>query len=145
VPCPTDSAKGALKGGFSDMIRTAKRLSLSFALTLFVFGAASAQEGGPPNRGIAPKQLGDIGRLDARVLDADGRPVSGAHVLLKSVQPDKTCESWNWSDEQGVSVLLPIHIGKLTVTVKRDGYRKLKMDLDPNQLAQPVTLQLTRK
>ena len=123
-----------------------KRLLLSFVLTVFTcVAAAEAQETGPPNRGIAPKQLGDIGRLDARVFDESGSPVSGAYVLLTSVQPDKTCESWNWSDTQGVSVLLPIHIGKLTVTVKRDGYRKLKMALDPAQLDQPVRISLTRK
>lgn len=122
-----------------------KRLLIAFALTLLAATAARAQEGGPPNRGIAPKQLGDIGRLDARLFDEAGAPISGAYVLLKSVQSDKTCESWNWSDAEGVSVLLPIHIGRLTVTVKRDGYRTLKMDLDPAQLAQPVNINLRRK
>lgn len=122
-----------------------RHLLAGLVLALFVCPAVAAQTGGPPNMGVAPKQTGDVGRLDARVSDEGGNPLAGAYVLLRSVLPDRVCESWNWTDSGGVSVNPPIHIGEITVRVKAKGYRELKLSLRPEQLAQPVVLRLTRK
>ena len=122
-----------------------RHLLAGLVLALFVCPAVAAQTEGPPNMGIAPKQAGDVGRLDARVSDEGGNPVAGAYVLLRSVLSDRVCESWNWTDAAGVSVNPPIHIGEISVRVKVKGYRELKVPLRPEQLAQPVVLRLTRK
>jgi hypothetical protein len=122
-----------------------RHLLAGLVLTLFLCPAVAAQTEGPPNMGIAPKQSGDVGRLDARVVDEGGNPVAGAYVLLRSVLSDRVCESWNWTDAGGVSVNPPIHIGEISVRVKAKGYRELKLPLRPDQLAQPVVLRLTRK
>jgi hypothetical protein len=121
-----------------------QRLFFCFVLALLVCPAVAAQTGEPPNMGIAPKQFGDLGRLDARVVDEGGNPVAGAYVILKSKRPDGTCESWNWTDSRGVSVLLPIRIGEISVRIKAKGYDTLKMALEPGQLAQPVVFRLRR-
>ena len=118
----------------------------------FSAGLAQAQEGAPqgpteiPNMGRAPKAINGIGRLDLRVQDEEGRPVAGAYAHLESERTDGYfCESWNSSDDRGVAVLPPIHMGKLTLKVKAKGYETLKIEVPLDSLAEPVRVTLHKK
>jgi len=122
--------------------------SLSMAL------GQSQQQGGStpnnnndiPNMGHAPTQPNGVGRLDLRVVDENGNVIYRAFAKLESNRSDGYfCESWNSTDERGVAVLPPIHMGKLTLIVKAKGYETLKMDLDPNSLNDPVHVTLHKK
>ena len=78
----------------------------------------------PPNMGIAPKEANGIGRLDLRVVDESGNPIRNAHGKLESTRTDGYyCESWNDTDERGVAVLPPIHMGSLKLIVKAKGFK----------------------
>jgi hypothetical protein len=122
-------------------------IAASFSLAL-----AQTQEGGNqngsdiPNMGRAPKEMNGVGRLDLRIVDEDGRPVEGAYAHLESERSDGYfCESWNSSDNRGVAVLPPIHMGKLTLKVKAKGYQTLKIEIPLDQLDQPVRITLHKK
>ena len=122
-------------------------VAASFSLAL-----AQTQEGGSqngsdiPNVGRAPKEMNGVGRLDLRIVDEDGRPVEGAYAHLESERSDGyLCESWNSSDNRGVAVLPPIHMGKLTLKVKAKGYKTTKIEIPLDQLDQPVRVVLSRK
>src|SRR5918911_5242767 len=102
----------------------------------FSVGLAQTQEGAPqgsndiPNMGRAPKEINGVGRLDLRIVDEDGNPVKGAYAHLESERTDGYfCESWNSSDERGVAVLPPIHMGKLSLKVKAKGYETAKLEI----------------
>ena len=119
------------------------------------FSAALAQNGGSqnntndnpiPNMGRAPKQVDGVGRLDLRVVDQDGNPVKGVRAFLESKRSDGfLCESWNWTDERGVSVLPPLHMGKLSLKLTAKGYETQKIDVNPADLDQPVRVVLRKK
>ena len=118
----------------------------------FSAGLAQTQEGAAqgsndiPNMGRAPKEINGIGRLDLRVQDDDGRPVEGAFALLESERTDGYyCESWNSSDDRGVAVLPPIHMGRLTLKVKAKGYETLKIEVPLDSLSEPVRVTLHKK
>lgn len=122
-------------------------VAASFSLAL-----AQTQEGGNPssneipNMGRAPKEMNGVGRLDLRIVDEDGRPVEGAYAHLESERSDGYfCESWNSSDNRGVAVLPPIHMGKLTLKVKAKGYQTVKIEIPLDQLDQPVRVVLHKK
>jgi hypothetical protein len=122
-------------------------VAASFSLAL-----AQTQEGGSqngsdiPNMGRAPKEMNGVGRLDLRIVDEDGRPVEGANAHLESERSDGYfCESWNFSDNRGVAVLPPIHMGKLTLKVKAKGYQTVKLEIPLDQLDQPVHITLHKK
>ena len=99
-----------------------------------------------PNMGRAPQGPDGIGRLDARVIDGEtGQPIEGVHVKLGSIRSDGFfCESWNSTDERGVAVLPPIHMGSLRLTVKAKGYETQKLNLDPQTLNEPVRIALKK-
>ena len=108
-----------------------RKLFLVTFLIAATFGAAQAQnQAGPtpsdndiPNMGRAPSQPDGIGRLDLRVVDEAGNPVKGVRADLKSTRINGfQCESWNWTDERGVSVLPPLHMGRLQLTLKAKGF-----------------------
>jgi len=108
----------------------------------------SSQNSGdiPPNMGKAPTEPNGIGRLDARVLDEDGNPVRGASLKLESERTDGFfCESWNSSDERGISVLPPLHMGSLKLIVKAKGYETQKISVPASSLGEPVRVTLVRK
>jgi hypothetical protein len=115
------------------------------------FSIALAQEPSqdptnPPNMGMAPKAMNGIGRLDLRVVDENGNPITNAYAKLQSTRTDGYfCESWNDSDERGVAVLPPIHMGNLKLIVKAKGFRKLELNVAANSLDQPVRVTLARK
>jgi hypothetical protein len=122
-------------------------ITASFSLT---FG--QSQQGGTsntdeiPNMGRAPKAENGIGRLDLRIVDEDGNPVKGAFAKLESERTDGYfCESWNSSNDRGVAVLPPIHMGKLTLVVKAKGYQTVKMDVPLDSLSEPVRVTLHKK
>ena len=98
-----------------------------------------------PNMGHAPAGPNGIGRLDARVFDADGLPVNNASLKLESSRSDGFfCESWNSTDERGVAVLPPLHMGSLRLIVKAKGYETQKLTIDPTTLNEPVRITLKK-
>jgi hypothetical protein len=98
-----------------------------------------------PNMGHAPSGANGLGRLDARVFDADGNPVNGASLKLESNRSDGFfCESWNSTDARGVAVLPPLHMGSLRLTVKAKGYETQKLNVDPSTLNEPLHITLKK-
>jgi len=130
-----------------------RKLIFATLLIAATSGAAFAQNGGQspdgndiPNMGRAPKQADGIGRLDLRVVDEDGNPVKGVRADLQSNRAGgNLCESWNWTDARGVSVLPPLHMGKLTLKLSAKGYETQKLTVDAASLDQPVRVVLRRK
>ncbi|MDT4966355.1 MAG: hypothetical protein QOJ64_1092 [Acidobacteriota bacterium] len=99
-----------------------------------------------PNMGRAPSQPNGIGRLDLRIEDESGNPVYKAFAKLESNRSDGFfCESWNYSNEKGVAVLPPIHMGTLKLIIKIKGYETLKIDVPIESLALPVHVTLHKK
>jgi len=100
----------------------------------------------PPNMGIAPKAENGMGRLDLRVVDENGNPIRNAYAKLESTRTDGYfCESWNDTDERGVAVLPPIHMGSLKLKVKAKGYRKFELTVPASTLNEPVRVTLQKK
>src|SRR5215207_280949 len=130
-----------------------RKLIFATLLIAATSGAAFAQNGvqSPdnndiPNMGRAPKQTDGVGRLDLRVVDEDGNPVKGVRADLQSQRSGGfLCESWNWTDARGVSVLPPLHMGKLTLKLSAKGYETQKLTVDAANLDQPVRVTLVRK
>jgi hypothetical protein len=131
-----------------------RKLFLLSLVVLATFGAAVAQAQLPqnnnaneiPNMGRAPKQTDGIGRLDLRVVDEQGNPVQGVRADLESRRGDGfLCESWNWTDARGVSVLPPIHMGRLTLKLKAKGFETQKVEVAAYSLNEPVRVTLIRK
>ena len=112
----------------------------------FVAAPAVAQNNSEiPNRGVAPKQDGGLGRLDLRVFDSEGRPVSGAQGKLTSQRGGGfLCETWNTTDARGVAVLPPLKVGSLKLTIKAPGFRAQTLRLSPSDLGQPLRVALVR-
>lgn len=118
----------------------------------FSASLAQTQEGASqgtneiPNMGRAPKEMNGVGRLDLRIVDEDGNPVEGAYAHLESERTDGYfCESWNSSDNRGVAVLPPIHMGELTLKVKAKGYETVKIEVPLDSLSEPVRIVLHKK
>src|SRR2546423_408981 len=99
-----------------------------------------------PNMGRAPKQADGVGRLDLRVVDEDGNPIEGVRADLASHRSGGfLCESWNWTDARGVSVLPPLHMGKLTLKLSAKGYETEKIEINAADLDQPVRVVMHKK
>jgi hypothetical protein len=131
-----------------------RKLFLATLIIVATFSVAAAQDtastsssqGDIPNMGRAPSEPNGIGRLDARVFDEAGNPVRGAYLKLESERSDGYfCESWNSSDERGVSVLPPLHMGNLKLIVKAKGYETLKLNVPAANLNEPLRVTLVRK
>ena len=125
-----------------------RKLFIATILVVSAFGAASAQSNDSeiPNMGRAPKQADGVGRLDLRVVDEDGNPVKGVRADLQSERSGGfLCESWNWTDARGVSVLPPLHMGKLTLKLTAKGFETQKITVDASSLDQPVRIVLHKK
>lgn len=120
-----------------------------FALAAFIPAAQAQtlQDGNNiPNMGRAPRALDGIGRLDLRVADENGNPVRGVKAELESRRLNGMfCEAWNYTDARGVAVIPPLHMGRLTLKLKADGFRKQVITIDPNRLDEPVRVTLIRK
>ncbi len=99
-----------------------------------------------PNMGQAPKAMNGIGRLDLRVVDQNGNPVKGAFAKLVSNRTDGfRCESQNYTDARGVSVLPPLHMGDLKLVVKAKGYATQTVNVSRDSLSEPVHVTLAAK
>lgn len=99
-----------------------------------------------PNMGRAPRELDGVGRLDLRVVDESGNPVKGVRADLESKRLNGMfCEAWNWTDARGVSVLPPLHMGRLTLKLKASGFQTQTVTVDPNSLDQPLRVTMVRK
>lgn len=123
-----------------------RKLFLVTLLVLVSAAGALAQNSEIPNMGRAPKEPNGIGRLDLRIVDEQGNPVQGVHAELESRRTDGFfCESWNWTDARGVSVLPPIHMGRLTLKLKAKGFEKQKIEINASSLDQPVRITMVRK
>ena len=122
-------------------------IAASFSLSLGQGQQDGNQSGGDtPNMGRAPSQPNGIGRLDLRVVDENGNPVKGAFAKLESERSDGYfCESWNSTNDKGIAVLPPIHMGHLTLVIKAKGYQTLKVDVPTDSLSEPVRITLHRK
>ena len=55
------------------------------------------------------------------------------------------CESWNWTDARGVSVLPPLHMGQLTLKLSAKGYETQKVEINAADLDQPVRVVMHSK
>jgi hypothetical protein len=100
----------------------------------------------PPNMGAAPKEANGIGRLDLRVVDQDGNPIGNAYAKLESTRTDGYyCESWNDTNERGVAVLPPIHMGTLKLKVKAKGFKSMEIEVPASSLNEPVRITMVRK
>lgn len=127
-----------------------KVLSIAFIIC-GAFAMAVAQEptrnnDEPPSQGIAPKVINGIGRADVRVRDEKGNRIKNAYVKLESTRTDGFfCESWNNTDERGLAVLLPIHMGSLKLMIKAKGYQSQELDVPADQLGEPVRVTLKKK
>jgi hypothetical protein len=126
-----------------------RKLIITALLVVSAFGAASAQNGQGndiPNMGRAPKQVDGVGRLDLRIVDEDGNPVKGVRADLQSKRPGGfLCESWNWTDARGVSVLPPLHMGQLTLKLSAKGFETQTIQVNAADLDQPVRIVLHSK
>jgi hypothetical protein len=132
-----------------------RKLFLATIIIVATFSVAAAQDAAStsssnqsdiPNMGRAPSQPNGIGRLDARVFDQAGNPVRGAALKLESERTDGYfCESWNSSDERGVAVLPPLHMGSLKLIVKANGYETQKIDVPAASLNEPFRITLVKK
>jgi hypothetical protein len=130
-----------------------RKLFITALIIVASFGAALAQDTASmqtsdetPNMGRAPKEPNGIGRADVRVVDENGTPVKGVYVELESNRSDGFfCESWNWTNEKGVAVLPPIHMGTLKLILKAKGYQTQKVEVPADSLGEPVKVTLMRK
>ncbi|HKR01684.1 MAG TPA: hypothetical protein VJT09_13475 [Pyrinomonadaceae bacterium] len=122
-------------------------IAASFSLSLGQSQQGGMQNGDDtPNLGRAPAQPDGIGRLDLRIVDENGNPLKGAFAKLESERMNGFfCESWNSSNEKGVAVLPPIHMGKLTLVIKAKGYQTIKMDVPTDSLSEPIRVVLHKK
>lgn len=124
-------------------------ISLFLIAATFSVGLAQNQSqnpNDPPNMGRAPQEANGVGRLDARIVDEAGNPVKGAYAKLQSTRTDGFfCESWNDTDERGVAVLPPIHMGTLKLIVKAKGFKTMEIEVPASSLNEPVRVTLVRK
>lgn len=117
-----------------------------FATLTAVVPAQDSGNASIPNMGRAPRGVDGIGRLDLRVVDESGQPVKGVFAELESRRVNGMfCEAWNTSGTDGVAVLPPLHMGRLTLKLKADGFQKQEIKVDPNALDEPVRVTMLRK
>ena len=123
--------------------------SVVLVAAIFTVGLAQDQSqnpNDPPSKGVAPKTENGIGRADVRIVDENGNPVKDAHVKLESNRTDGYfCESWDNTNEQGITVLPPIHMGNLKLIVKAKGFKKMELNVPASSLDEPVRVTLVRK
>lgn len=123
-------------------------IAASFSLSLGQGqqGVSAQNNDDIPNMGRAPSQPNGIGRLDLRIVDENGNPVKGAFAKLESSRSDGFfCESWSPTNDKGVAVLPPIHMGTLKLIIKAKGYQTLKIDVPASSLSEPVHVTLHSK
>ena len=112
----------------------------------FAVGQESQGTNNIPNRGRAPVGHDGVGVVDARVFDENGNPVPGAEVRLESRRINGMfCESWHRTNAQGVAVMAPLHIGRLTMIVRAPGFRTQRIQVPASSIGEPVRVTLVRR
>lgn len=122
-------------------------IAATFAISQAQGGNPSQNPDEPQNMGIAPKAPNGIGRADVRVYDESGNPIRNALVKLESNRSDGYfCETdWGLTNDRGVMVLPPLHMGELKFKVKAKGYRSQELDVPASSLGDPIRVTLVRK
>lgn len=122
-------------------------IGASFALGLAQGGSPSPNLDEPQNMGVAPKTPNGIGRADVRIYDEAGNPIRNAVVKLESTRSDGYfCETdWGLTNERGVMVLPPLHMGELKFRVRAKGYRSQEFEVPASSLNQPVRVTMVKK
>ncbi|MEO8433308.1 MAG: carboxypeptidase-like regulatory domain-containing protein [Pyrinomonadaceae bacterium] len=122
-------------------------IAATFAVGYAQGGNPSQNPDEPQNMGIAPKAPNGIGRADVRVYDEGGNPIRNALVKLESNRSDGYfCETdWGLTNDRGVMVLPPLHLGELKFKVKAKGYRSQELNIPASSLNEPVRVTLVRK
>ncbi|MCA1616519.1 MAG: tetratricopeptide repeat protein [Acidobacteria bacterium] len=101
----------------------------------------------PPNRGVAPKKLDGLGRMDLRVTDQNGNPVKGVKARLSTKRPNGLdCDCWETTNATGRAVLPAIHVGKqLLLELDAKGFEPQKLIVNPQDMAQPYRVKMIPK
>ncbi len=124
-------------------------IALFLVAATFSVGLAQDQSqnpNDPPSRGVAPKVENGVGRADVRIVDESGNPVKDALVKLESTRTDGFfCESWDNTNDKGITVLPPIHMGTLKLKVKAKGFKTMEIEVPASSLNEPVRITLVRK
>lgn len=96
--------------------------------------------------GHAPQTANGVGRAVVVLKDENGNPVKKAYVHLYSTRSDGfLCESWAWTNDDGVVLLPPLHMGELKIKIKADGFQKNTTEVSADSLGEPVKITLTSK
>ena len=122
-------------------------IAATFAIGMAQGGGTVQNSDEPQNMGRAPKEPNGIGRADVRIVDENGNPIRNAVVKLESTRSDGYfCETdWGLTNERGVMVLPPLHMGELKFRVKAKGYRSQELEIPASSLDQPVRITMVRK
>lgn len=141
------SATGSVSGREqSGSQKFAAALAMLRGVSCFVpKSAANNNPADPPNEGHAPQYPGGSGRMDLRVFDQNGNPVKNVQARLLSRNPaglpkNFSCESNKTTNEWGRALMDPLHIGRLTLTLKANGYQPMEVPVTPEQLQQPLRI-----
>ena len=119
-------------------------IAASFSLGIAQENTTTTQDA--PSRGVAPKEMNGIGRADVRVFDDAGNPIKNAYIKLESTRTDGFfCESWAYTDGNGIAVLPPLHMGSLKMIVKAKGYKTQKVEVLASNLGDPVRVTMEKK
>ena len=129
------------------MSRVLSTIFLILAASTFAFAQEQTRNSDDPaSQGIAPKVANGIGRADVRVRDENGNPIKDAYVKLESTRTDGYfCESWDNTNDRGITVLPPIHMGSLKLKIKAKGYQSQELEVPTDQLGEPVRVTLKKK
>lgn len=96
--------------------------------------------------GRAPQATDGVGRAVVVLKDENGNPVKKAYVHLYSTRSDGfLCESWAWTNDDGVVLLPPLHMGQLKIKIKADGFQKNTTEVNAGSLGEPVKITLVSK
>ena len=67
-------------------------------------------------------------------------------MKLESTRTDGYfCESWDNTNDRGITVLPPIHMGSLKLKIKAKGYQSQEIEVPADQLGDPVRVTLKKK
>ena len=129
------------------MSKVLSTIFLILAAFTFAFSQEQTRNGDdPPSQGIAPKIINGVGRADIRVRDENGNPIKDVYVKLESTRTDGYfCESWDNTNDRGITVLPPIHMGSLKLKIKAKGYQTVELEVPADQLGEPVRVTLKKK
>ena len=128
------------------MSKVLSTVLIIFATFAIAFAQEQTRSDDPRSQGIAPKIINGVGRADVRVRDENGNPIKDAYVKLESTRTDGYfCESWDNTNNRGITVLPPIHMGSLKLKIKAKGYQSQEIEVPADQLGEPIRVTLKKK